>query len=168
MDPKPTLAPELLADIASVQRIDAVKAILSEICRVTGMGFAAVARVTDARWVACQVQDDIGFGVEPGDELDVKTTICDEIRASANGVLIDNVAREPVWRAHPTPILYGFKSYLSVPIIRADGSVFGTLCAIDPAPRETSLSTVRDLIDEYADSIARELDRPSAARAASR
>lgn len=34
-------------DIDAVARIDAVPGILDVICRITGMGFAAVARVTD-------------------------------------------------------------------------------------------------------------------------
>jgi hypothetical protein len=41
------------ADIESVQRIDAVPRILDVICRSTGMGFAAMARVTEDRWVCC-------------------------------------------------------------------------------------------------------------------
>ena len=51
----------LTADIASVARIDAVASILEVVCRTTGMGFAAVARVTEERWVACAVRDEIAF-----------------------------------------------------------------------------------------------------------
>ena len=32
-------------------------------------------------------------------------------------------------------MLYGFESYASFPIVLADGSFYGTLCAIDPEPR---------------------------------
>lgn len=40
-------------DIDKVQRITAVPTILDVVCRATGMGFAAIARVTDNRWIAC-------------------------------------------------------------------------------------------------------------------
>ena len=40
-------------DVAAIARIDAVPKILEVVCRTTGMGFAAVARVTEDRWVAC-------------------------------------------------------------------------------------------------------------------
>ena len=43
-----------------------------------------------------------------------------------------------MWQLHPTPILYGFQSYVSVPVYRPDGSFFGTLCAIDPEPHAVS------------------------------
>jgi GAF domain-containing protein len=152
------LTPNLAADVAAVQRIDSVRTILSEVCSITGMGFAAVARVTDTRWIACQVRDDIGFGLDAGEELEVRTTICDEIRNSGASVYIDHVRDEPAWRTHPTPIMYGFQSYISVPILRADGSFFGTLCAIDPEPRLVSLKTVIATIEQFAARIGRELD----------
>src|SRR3546814_14965733 len=33
---------------------DAIRAILADVCSLTNMGFAAVARVTEDRWIACQ------------------------------------------------------------------------------------------------------------------
>ena len=122
------------ADIDAIGRIDAVPMILDVVCRSTGMGFAAVARVTDDRWIACEVLDAIGFGLTPGGELAVKTTICDEIRDSREAVIIDEVAKDLVYSTHHTPAIYGFQSYISMPIILPDGSLFGTLCAIDPRP----------------------------------
>ena len=63
------MAPDLSADIAAVQGIAAVPRILEVVCRSTGMGFAAVARVTEQRWVCCAVRDEIAFGLTPGGEL---------------------------------------------------------------------------------------------------
>src|SRR3954447_26120488 len=108
-------------DLAAVARIDAVAAILEVVCRASGMGFAAVARVTEDRWIACSVKDEIGFGLEPGGELEVETTICHEIRQCRQAVVIDHVAEDVAWRDHHTPARYGFQSYISVPIILADG-----------------------------------------------
>ena len=122
------------ADVAAIARIDAVPKILEVVCRMTGMGFAAVARVTDERWIACAVRDSIDFGLKRGEELKVETTLCSEIRDSGQPVIIDDVAADPTYCGHPTPAMYGFKSYISMPVVRADGTVFGTLCAIDPRP----------------------------------
>src|ERR1700761_1247983 len=114
------------ADVLSVSRIEAIPTILDVVCRVTGMGFAAVARVTEEQWVACQVLDNINFGLKAGGELKLETTICHEIRQTAEAVIIDNVADDPVYCGHPTPALYGFRSYISVPITRKNGVFFGT------------------------------------------
>jgi hypothetical protein len=62
-------------DIDSVTRIAAVPTILDVVCRTTGMRFAAVARVTTDRWVACSVLDEIDFGLRPCGELKVESTI---------------------------------------------------------------------------------------------
>ncbi len=146
-------------DISAVQRVPGVEKMLEEVCALTGMGFAAVARVTSERWIACQLIDRIEFGLKSGDELVIKTTICDEIRASGRGVYIDHVGANPEWRTHHTPALYGFESYISVPIILADGSFFGTLCAIDPRPRQMSLAALVPRIEAMAAQIAGELGR---------
>ena len=124
----------LQQDVEAVSSLAAVPRILEVICRSTGLGFSAVARVTESRWVCCSVRDEIDFGLEPGGELQVETTICNEIRQSGQPVVIDHVAQDPAFRAHPTPARYGFQSYISVPIVRSDGAVWGTLCAIDPRP----------------------------------
>src|SRR6201990_2236257 len=120
------MATDLSADIAAVQGIAAVPHILEVVCRSTGMGFAAVARVTEKRWVCCAARDEIDFGLGPGGELEVETNICHEIRQSRQIVVIDNVAEDAVYCGHLTPAKYGFQSYISTPIILADGTFFGT------------------------------------------
>lgn len=80
----------------AVSQIDAIPKILEVICRTTGLGFSAVARVTEDRWIACAVRDETGFGLEPGGELRVETTICNEIRQTGRLVAIDHVSEDPL------------------------------------------------------------------------
>ncbi|MES2441970.1 MAG: GAF domain-containing sensor histidine kinase [Pseudomonadota bacterium] len=151
--------PELrAASVDAIARIDAVPLILDAACRLTGMGFAAVARVTEARWIACAVKDDIAFGLEPGGELEVATTICDEIRCSGEPVVIDDVASDPQFSDHHTPRMYGIQSYISFPILLADGRFFGTLCAIDPKPHRVSDPATLASFRLFAELIAMHLD----------
>jgi GAF domain-containing protein len=120
-------------DIDAVQRIDAVPKMLNVICRTTGMGFAAVARVTEERWICCAVRDEIEFGLKAGGELRIETTICHEIRQSHKAVVIDHVAQDQAFFGHHTPAMYGFQSYISVPIILSDGTFLG--CRVSGALR---------------------------------
>ncbi len=133
---------------------DEIRAILIEICQLTDMGFAAVARVTESRWIACQVLDKIEFGLEPGGELEIATTICNEIRGNGQAVVFDDASIDQAWSTHPVPILYGFKSYASFPIHLADGSFYGTLCAIDPARRRVTVPEVVARLTECARRVA--------------
>jgi signal transduction histidine kinase len=158
MNENPSPDRSLLADVALISSIDAVPTILEVCCRTTGMGFAAIARVTEDRWIACAVRDEISFGLKPGGELKVETTICDSIRASGNAVAIDHVAEDDDFRGHPAPALYGFQSYISMPIFRRDGTFFGTLCAIDPKPAKLKNPQVVGMFKLFAELISFNVD----------
>ena len=149
-----TLPPE----VAALARIDALETILEVVCRTTGMGFSAVARVTEDRWIACAVRDEIQFGLEVGGELQVETTICDDIRKSGTLVVIEHVTKDEDYCGHPTPKMYGFESYISMPIFRSDGGFFGTLCAIDPQPARLKTPEILGMFKLFADLIAFHLD----------
>lgn len=148
----------LADDVAAITGLTVVSTILDVVCRMTGMGFAAVARVTDARWIACSVRDEIGFGLEPGGELELETTICHEIRQHREPVIIDHVDADARYRNHHTPARYGFQSYISVPIMLRDGSFFGTLCAIDPKPAHLDRPEVVEGFRLFAELIAFHLE----------
>jgi signal transduction histidine kinase len=152
------LSESFAADVAAIQGIAAVPTILDVVCRTTGMGFAAVARVTEDRWIACGVLDTIAFGLQPGGELKVETTICNEIRQSGEAVIIDHVAEDGAYRGHHTPAQYGFQSYISMPIVMPDGRFFGTLCAIDPKPAQLNRPEIIGMFKLFADMIAFHLD----------
>ena len=146
-------------DVRTVAGIDSVPLILDVVCRITGMGFAAVARVTDDKWIACATRDEIGFGLGPGGELPLKTTICDEIRDSHTPVVFDDADADPVFRNHHTPQMYGLKSYISFPIIQKNGQMFGTLCAIDPKPHVVNTPEITGMFKLFAELIATHLDQ---------
>jgi signal transduction histidine kinase len=144
-------------DIAAVSSIKAIPTILDIVCRTTGMRFAAVARVTEDRWIACSVRDDINFGLKPGGELKVETTICHEIRQSGEAVIIDHVSEDGDYACHHTPQIYGLQSYIAMPIRLTDGSFFGTLCAIDPEPHRLRTPETIQMFEMFAEVIGFQL-----------
>ncbi len=156
------------SDIATIAAIDAVPTILEVVCRTTGMGFAAVARVTEDRWIACGVRDEINFGLKAGGELKVETTICDAVRESGVPTIIDDVAKDMIFCGHPTPALYGFQSYVSMPITMPDGRFFGTLCAIDPRPHRVNTPEVIGMFRMFAQLIGFHIDAHDKAAASAK
>src|SRR5471032_2142850 len=148
----------ILSDVQLVQSIGAVPTIMRVIADTTGLRFVCVARVTADSWTTCAVHDQIGFGLNPGDDLAVKTTLCDEVRANNATVVIDHVASDAQYHDHPTPKMYGFESYFSVPIYRTNGEFFGTLCGLDPLPLSLSTPKVLDALKLYAELISRQLE----------
>jgi signal transduction histidine kinase len=148
------ISDDLKNDVASVARIDVVPTLLEVVCRTTGLGFAAIARVTEDRWIACAVRDEIAFGLQPGGELEVATTLCDEIRATRQAIIIEHATEDSAYCDHHTPKQYGFQSYISMPIFLRDGRFFGTLCAIDPKPAKLRTPTIEGMFRLFAELIA--------------
>jgi signal transduction histidine kinase len=146
------------AEVSAIQRIGAVPKILDVVGRMTGMGFVAVARVTSEQWVCCAVRDNINFGLTEGSELQVETTICNEIRQHGETVVINDAETDGAFCNHPTPAMYGFRSYISAPIILSDGMIWGTLCAIDPKPRDLSKPEILGSFQLLSELIAAQLE----------
>ncbi|TDH29258.1 GAF domain-containing sensor histidine kinase [Segetibacter sp. 3557_3] len=151
-------ATNLPPDVLLMQKVSITATILDVVCRTTGMGFAAIAKVTEDRWITCSVLDRINFGLRPGDELKVESTICHEIRQSCQAVVIEQVDDDNVYARHHTPKLYGFQSYISVPVFKRNGSFFGTLCAIDPKPARINTPEILGMFNLFADLISFHLD----------
>ncbi|MBH3450345.1 GAF domain-containing sensor histidine kinase [Pseudomonas putida] len=149
---------DLSHDISTIAKVEAVPLILNMVKHVTGMRFAAIARVTETKWVACAVDDSIDFGLMPGGELVLETTICHEIRQHHKPVIFKHASEHPVYSAHHTPRTYGLESYVSIPIIRTNGDFFGTLCAIDEVPARFDEDAVCKTLTLFAQLIAVQLD----------
>jgi GAF domain-containing protein len=145
-------------DLDAAQALSAVPSILKTVCRVTGMGFVTVARVTSERWVCLAVHDGIGFGLKPGDELPVSTTLCHEVRQARDAVVINHVKENAAYINHQAPSMYGFQSYISMPIFLRDGTFYGTLCAFDPEPAKLDDPVVIGMFRTFADLIGFQLE----------
>lgn len=146
------------ADIATIGRISAVPAILRVISELTGLRFAAVARVTEDSWTACAVLDRLDLGLKVGDKLDLVSTLCNEVRQCHRSVIIDKASEDPLYRDHHTPSTYQFESYIAVPILRTDGRFFGTICALDPNPAPLKSSTIQSTMESFARMLALQIE----------
>ena len=144
-------------DVEAIGRISAVPTILRVIAETTGLRFCAVARVTQDQWVACAVHDHLGFGLAPGGTLDVATTLCAEVRDTRATVVMDHASTDSKYCNHQTPKLYGFESYISVPIFLVNGDYFGTVCALDPLPTPVNQPKIVSMMTLFAELIAAQL-----------
>ena len=125
--------------IRDLNKFSAISSLLEVVCRVTGLQVAIIAQVTEAQWVACSVRDEMSFGIMPGDTLPAEFTICAEVKERASPIIINDLTADPVHARKPIIVDGQFRSYISVPIVLAVGTLFGTLCAfgIKPATLDT-------------------------------
>lgn len=151
------LPADLARDVEAIAKLPAVPTILRVIAETTGLGFTLVARVTDEHWVACAVHDEISFGLKPGGTLQLSTTLCETVRDTRAPVVMNHASRDPMYSNHPTPKLYGFESYISVPLYGADGGYFGTLCGLDPKPALVDQPKIREMFRHFSELISLQL-----------
>lgn len=149
---------DIEGQVALLSGIPTVPPVLKLLRDQTGMSFVGIARVTRERWVLCSVLDEGGFGLSPGDELDVNTTLCVAQLDKPATIAFDDARRDPTYFNHQAPRLYGFRSHISAAIHLADGSYFGSLCALDARP--VSINTERSIgmVEGLAALIGRLLD----------
>lgn len=74
MEKYPRPPDDAATDVARIQSLDSIPTLLRVLRESTGLRIALVARVTPTSWTCCAVLDDAGFGLKPGDELDLATT----------------------------------------------------------------------------------------------
>ncbi|HBI68987.1 MAG TPA: histidine kinase [Massilia sp.] len=160
------MAVDLRKSVDEIQAFGAVPKILETVAAMTGLGFVCIAHVTDDAWITCAVLDKLEFGLKPGDELDVTTTLCEEVRDTGRSVIIDHVAESTQYAGHHTPRIYGFQSYFSIPVFRTDGRYFGTLCGLDPKPIKLSDPVTVSTLHLFAELISKQLDAENRQQAA--
>lgn len=147
----------LEADIATIARISAVPTILEAVAELTGLGFVGIARVTPSSWHLCAMLDKLDYGLAVGSELDLKTTLCEEVQHTGRAVIIDSVRDSEQYRDHHTPRQYGFQSYFSIALYRPSGEYFGSLFGFDPGKAELTREATRKTLMLFAELISRQL-----------
>ena len=152
-------SPSIFDEVEAATRVEALPKILDVVCRSSGMGFSVLARVTENRWVACGVQDNIPIGIGPADELDVETTVCHHVYQHRSNVVVDDAMASDIYRHHPTRTRYGFRSIVSVPVVMPGGAFFGTLSAFDLQPRRLGAPETVRSFELFADLIAMHIHR---------
>ena len=155
----PERQPEGVAgDIQAIKKIEALPTLLDVLCEITGMRFAAVARVTDESWTLLAVKDTTNFGLPIGGQLPLKSTLCHESRQCREPIAFSKASVDPRFKDHHTPRTYKIESYVSVPIVLGDGRYFGNLCAIDPAPADVTNEKTLSVFKKFSALIAAALD----------
>lgn len=112
---------------------EAIDAILHLVRELFGLSTTIVTRLDDDRWRAMFASDDPGNGwrIQAGLELSVSDTFCQLIQRAGAPAAIDDTLADPRTRDIPAASHHGVRSYIGVPLVLRDGSLFGTLCAQD-------------------------------------
>jgi signal transduction histidine kinase len=142
--------------LEAVARLSAVPTILKLVTATTGLRLSLVAEVTESEWTCAAVNDQLGFGLEVHGKLPIETTICSEVRQQQRAIMFSHASADPTFASHPTPKLYKFESYISVPIFVGGKEYFGNLCALDADPKDLTPQTLQ-MFEVWAELIGLQL-----------
>ncbi len=120
----------------------ASRAVLALLRQRLGFNLWMMTRTDGNDWVVLQVEDH-GYNVKEGSVFRWADSFCSQM-VLGRGPRIAPCAKEvPSYAEAPIGRQVAIGAYIGVPIKKADGSLFGTLCAIDPTPQDESIQ--RDL-----------------------
>lgn len=88
-----------------------------------------------------------GYGVKAGDSMVYDETMCKRMVEGLAPNVTPVIDDEPALRDVPVRRIVPVNTYVSFPLQRADGSLFGTLCGWDPMPSSGSLYDHQPLME---------------------
>lgn len=126
-----------------------------------------VTRTEDNDWIVLGIEES-KYNVKAGTVFNWSDSFCSRMveglgpRVAPRSDLID------VYRNAPIAAQVKIGAYVGVPLTKEDGSLFGTLCAIDPNPQSEDIREEQELIELMADLLSSILHKELAAADATR
>ncbi|MES3006763.1 MAG: sensor domain-containing diguanylate cyclase [Pseudomonadota bacterium] len=123
----------------------AVQTVLHALHERLGFDLWMVTRTEDEDWIVL-VAEDHGYSVEAGRVFRWSDSFCSRMVAGKGPQIapdancIEAYVEAPIARQVP------IGAYIGMPLTRTDGSLFGTMCAIDPSPQPASITAELPLL----------------------
>ncbi|MEB3159872.1 MAG: sensor domain-containing diguanylate cyclase [Synechocystis sp.] len=132
-----------------------------------GLKLWMVTRTDEEDWIVLQVNDQ-GYGVQQGDVFRWSDSFCSRMVKGEGPCIAPQANLVDVYRHAPIANQVPIGAYIGVPITYADGTLFGTLCAIDPDPQPEALAEELPLVQLLGKLLSTILDFFLKAEAAAR
>lgn len=104
-----------------------------------------VTRTEGNDWIVLHTADQ-GYNVTAGTVFQWADSFCSEMVKGNGPCIAPQSETVPAYLNAPIGQQVNIKAYIGFPLNNEDGSLFGTLCAIDPEPKEQSLLEHEDTI----------------------
>ena len=122
------------------------RAVLAFLHRRLGFDLWMVTRTEGDDWIVLQTEDH-GYNVEPGTAFRWADSFCSEMVKGNGPRIAPRSELVPAYAAAPIGRQVQINAYVGVPLVRADGSLFGTLCAIHPSSQPESIVEEQELVE---------------------
>jgi GGDEF domain-containing protein len=127
---------------------EALNSILAVLKHEVNLDLWMVTRVVDNDWIMLSTTEN-SYGVNADDVKVWSDSVCTRMVALEGPNIVPCVSEVISYASAPIVGQLNFQSYVGFPLTSEDGEVIGTLCAIDPAPKEPSLVNQAGLMRNF-------------------
>ncbi|MCK4107891.1 sensor domain-containing diguanylate cyclase [Acinetobacter radioresistens] len=127
---------------------EAGQTVLEYLHKKIGFNLWMITRVEGKDWIVLQSEDH-GYQVEPGQVFNWADSFCSHMVMGKTPKIAPRSKEVPLYASAPINKQVEIETYIGEPLVNEDGSVFGTLCAIDPSPKPAELVEHQDLIETF-------------------
>lgn len=124
---------------------DAGAKILEYLYHHFGFSLWMITRTEGDDWIVLQTNDH-GYGVKPGQVFKWSDSYCSQMVLGNAPSIAPNAQEIPLYVNAGINKIVDIRSYIGQPLLNEDGSLFGTLCAIDPSPQPRNIEKSADLL----------------------
>ncbi|MGL3045635.1 sensor domain-containing diguanylate cyclase [Acinetobacter pecorum] len=125
---------------------DAGQAVLQFLHKHFGFDLWMITRVEGLDWIVLQTEDH-GYGVQPRQVFQWAYSFCFHMVAGKAPRIAPRSEEIPLYATAPINQQVCIKSYIGQPLVKEDGSLFGTLCAIDPEIKSEAIVQDMQLVE---------------------
>ncbi|WP_194755898.1 sensor domain-containing diguanylate cyclase [Aliidiomarina indica] len=108
-----------------------------------------VTRVEGDDWIVLDVEDS-HYGVEPGNVMRWEDSYCSRMVQGKGPQVAPDARKVPAYVEAKINELIPIRAYVGIPLTHEDGTVFGTLCAVDAQPKDQSLENETEMVQMFA------------------
>lgn len=144
--------PQAMADLTELSLLDfesASRAVLDFLHKRLGFGLWMVTRNVGDQWIVLQAENHV-YNIKRGDVFSWTDAFSSVLVRSDGPYIVPDSDLAPVEVPVPQHEKLPIKAYIGVPLTHSDGSVFGTLCALDPDAQSETIVMERPLIELLA------------------
>lgn len=126
-----------------------------------------ITRTEGNKWIVLAVEES-HYGIKAGTVYNWSDSFCSRMVKGLGPRIAPQSDQIDAYKTAPILAQVDIGAYVGVPITREDGSLFGTLCAIDPHPQSEQIKEEQALIELMAELLSSILHKELAAADATR
>ncbi len=131
----------------------ASREVLSFLHQRIGMDLWMVSRADNEDWVVLAAEDH-GYGVRQGDVFRWADTFCSLMVNGDGPRVAPSAADVPAFATQPIARQLPIGAYMGVPLVDAQGKLFGTLCGLHPQPMPAAIIEEQPMVEVLADMLS--------------